>query len=465
MQQNPQPYSHDDDGINIGNAEPPDHVSQQSAQPQSDDAGVDVQQSIERAGTEQDEEAEVVVGAAPQHATKAKIAPFDNPAELSNQTLAEWNNHYLEFMDSARLENAVKISTAQAKRNAAHWVLDQGLGDVDSNFREDFEEHPLAIFSGQSLIQALVGPSGQIASRKRSASAIAEDDAVDRSQTSRRVRSRSDEEIRTAHGGNDEVQMVNDDPGITLGDDDIGPEVGREEQAPLSDHPTDMPWNTYASSRPGSVRPGLAMAGASSSVQGRGTFDVNIPSSNVKRVSQLIRESPLDRRGRLLRESVLCGSSNQDNTDLGSIGGGFDMNDDELDAQFAGDSDEEFELYGPAADVSTQEAATSQWVAETLEKEAFNFLEFLQTRIQQKERDDDFEMDEGGVTSTTFQDLLPVNNSKIVAAQGLLHVLSLATKGLINVQQDEAFGDIKLSVVGGASTESGEEGEDSIHDE
>lgn len=374
-------------------------------------------------------------------------------------------------MDSARLENAVKISVAQAKRNAAYWVLDQGLGDVDSNFREDFEEHPLAIFSGQSLIRALIGPSGQPESRKRSASAIADNDAVDGSQTSKRVRSRSDEEARTTQGVNDEVQMLVDgDLGITIGDDDFEAEVGREEQAPLSDHPSDMPWNTYGSSRPGSVRPGLSVAGASSSVQGRVTLDVNIPSSNLKRVSQLIRESPLDRRRRLLRESVFGGSSNQGDTGFGSVGGGFDINDDELDAQLAADPDEEFELYGPAADVSTQEAATSQWVAETLEKEAFNFLDFLHTKIQQKEKDENFEMDAEGATTTTFEDLLPLkHNSKIVAAQGLLHVLSLATKGLINVQQDEAFGHINLSVVGRTSADSGkgkapEEGEDSVHD-
>lgn len=435
-----------------------DHLSQQSPQQQPDPVDGDIQQSIERADAEQDEEEEVIVGTAPQRATKTKLVPFDNPAELSNQTLAEWNNHYLDFMESARLETAVKISAAQAKRNAAYWVLDQGLGDVDSNFREDYEEHPLAIFSGQALIHALVGPSGQPGSRKRSASAIADDDAVDGSQTSRRVRSRSDEEVRTNQRGNDEVQLADEgDMGITLGDDDIEAEVGREQQAPLSDHPSDMPWNTYASSRPGSVRPGLSVAGASSSVQGRGTFDINIPSSNVKRVSQLIRESPLDRRRRLARESVLGGSPNRFDTDLGSMGGDFDMNDDELDAQLAGDPDEEFELYGPAADVSTQEAATSQWVAETLEKEAFNFLEFLHTTIQQKEKDDDVQMEDEGVTAITFQTLLPPeHNTEIVAAQGLLHVLSLATKGLIDVRQDEAFGDINLSIVGGIVEESEE---------
>lgn len=98
---------------------------------------------------------------------------------------------------------------------------------------------------------------------------------------------------------------------------------------------------------------------------------------------------------------------------------------------------DDFQLYGPAAAVSTQEAAESQWVRAALDSEANNFLGFLAERL-----DDDSEKDE-----VTFEELLPSGqNRPIVAAQGLLHVLSLATKGLITVDQPQAFGDITIGM-------------------
>lgn len=64
-------------------------------------------------------------------------------------------------------------------------------------------------------------------------------------------------------------------------------------------------------------------------------------------------------------------------------------------------------------------------------------------------------MDAEQVTTITFEKLLPPqHNTEIVAAQGLLHVLSLATKGLIDVEQNEAFGDIDLSIVSAITAES-----------
>lgn len=378
--------------------------------------------------------------------------PFDDPAELPNSTLAEWNDNYLEIMEIAREEKWGKISAMQAKRNAAYWILDQGLGDVASNFREDYEHHPLAIFSGQALIESLVGPPKRPLSRKRSASAITGDEVVSGSQRSKRARTAPIDRSPSTQKGRGEAQVIEeDDLGISLADDDVEVEVGRGEQVPLPDHLSDMPWNTnaYASSRAGSAQRGLSVAGASSSMHGRGTFDINLPSSNVKRVSQLIRESPLDRRRRMIQSSVHGESSNGENIDLMSLGGGFDMDDEDVDAQLAGDPNEDFELSLPVEAEDTQVSATNRWVSENLEQEAFNFLGFLHTTIQKKEKEGVVEVDDEDHVSMTFQELLPLaDNNEMVAAQGLLHVLSLATKGLINVRQDEAFGAIELSIVG-----------------
>ena len=43
--------------------------------------------------------------------------------------------------------------------------------------------------------------------------------------------------------------------------------------------------------------------------------------------------------------------------------------------------------------------------------------------------------------------LLPTNNTCVVAAQGLLHVLTLVTKNALVAEQDETFGPISLKVV------------------
>lgn len=106
----------------------------------------------------------------------------------------------------------------------------------------------------------------------------------------------------------------------------------------------------------------------------------------------------------------------------------------------------DFQLYGPAAGVSTQTAANSQWVRATLDHENNNFLEFLKFQIAGK--DSGIENEEE--RSVLFEKMLkPPQHTKIVAAQALHHVLVLATKGLIRVKQDEHYGPISLSLLAG----------------
>lgn len=219
-------------------------------------------------------------------------------------------------------------------------------------------------------------------------------------------------------------------------------EVGRRRESSLKDQSSQMPWNV--SSRHGSVRHfGSALQGVGSSLGGQNLADFGPSSGFAGRGSRLTSASPLIGRGRALS---YADSIEKDQTlpeDLGLD----DLND--VDFQLAADIDEDFELHGPAAAVSTQIAAQSQWIAATLEKEAYNFLEFLRTTIQEKERNQtDILEDAGLAKTTTFEQLLPrETNSSIVGAQGLLHVLSLATKGLIEVNQRSGYGDIVLSIV------------------
>jgi hypothetical protein len=113
--------------------------------------------------------------------------------------------------------------------------------------------------------------------------------------------------------------------------------------------------------------------------------------------------------------------------------------------------DEEFELFGPAAQVDTQTAAQSQWQRATLVGESANFLAFVRTAIEdlddsrRKVEEDDEEDVRSGVID--FDELLPpATNSNVVAAQGFLHALTLGTRNMLNVSQEEAFGAISLEV-------------------
>ena len=58
------------------------------------------------------------------------------------------------------------------------------------------------------------------------------------------------------------------------------------------------------------------------------------------------------------------------------------------------------------------------------------------------------EEDENVFGCIDFDQLLPpLNNSRVVAAQGLLHVLALVTKNGLIAHQEEAFGPIGLRII------------------
>lgn len=116
---------------------------------------------------------------------------------------------------------------------------------------------------------------------------------------------------------------------------------------------------------------------------------------------------------------------------------------------------DDFQFYGPAANVDTQTAAQSQWLRAALDTESSNFLEFIKAEISSRaaagqEAEDPVLGGAVAPTSVFFEELLPPDrNTKIVGAQGLLHVLALATKGLIQVRQQEHYGPINLSPAAG----------------
>lgn len=223
--------------------------------------------------------------------------------------------------------------------------------------------------------------------------------------------------------------------------------MGRDAQLALEDQ--SFPWNSALAmrSRPGSVARGIgfpssvggfsASGGRLSSIIGAG---VGPPSSLDRRANRVTNASPLHGRG-LERYSSLELPTHHDDEELL---GGQDVS--------GSKGPEEFHLYGPGADVSTQTAAESQWMRATLDLESNNFLGYLKAEISDKlfrieEENNDINPPQ---PSVLFEELLPpLQHTKIVAAQALHHVLALATKNLITIRQDVNYGPIDLGLSAG----------------
>ena len=129
--------------------------------------------------------------------------------------------------------------------------------------------------------------------------------------------------------------------------------------------------------------------------------------------------------------------------------------------------------------VHQKEHALPPQIRKSLDRDTYNFLTYVYDALPSRDNiaaaaaaaaDDDRELVkeqeeghraetglEGGIEGTetqqratiAFESLLrPAENTRAVAAQGLLHTLTLASQGLLRVWQEEAFGQIRLGVVG-----------------
>ncbi|EXJ63597.1 uncharacterized protein A1O5_11358 [Cladophialophora psammophila CBS 110553] len=392
------------------------------------------------------EESSETADAPQRRARMVKSIRPDRQTELSNRHLNEWNRNYLANMAAASHIRQGQLANSKAKKNAEFWILQQGLGNVASCFGDDRVPHPLAVFSGQSLWDMLRGGPDHGKKRSRSGSLTNAEREEDR-----RVRARTSSQEEVARGVEGERLQYADEDGLSFqGHDlDVEAEVGRHGPPSLPDYSSGMPWN-ISGSRQSSAQPlgsGL-IPRLSSSVGGLyGGMELGPPSTLGKRGSRLTSASPLLGRGL----ASLSRQSSQGPLDASRVTNNGDEFAD-LDAQLGADIDPDFELYGPSATVDTQTAAQSQWVAATLEKEAYNFLSFVNTKIQEKgEQWEDVVAEERGARQAkiTLDELLPpTQNSPIVGAQALLHVLALTTKGLLKVSQADGFAAaIEISVV------------------
>lgn len=209
-----------------------------------------------------------------------------------------------------------------------------------------------------------------------------------------------------------------------------------------------MPWNITASirgSRQGSASQGRGFAssigGFPSSAGGLSSAVPAAPSSilgTFNRTSRrLTSASPLAGRGRQQSASLEF-ATHDDNEDL--LGGPLGSDDPAFD---------EFELGDPTAAVDLQTVDQVQWVKAALDQESSNFMEFLKAELYNQPdhagSNVEVELAEDTQKRITFAQLLPpAQHSKLVAAQAFLHVLTLATKGLLQIKQDVGRGPIYI---------------------
>jgi meiotic recombination protein REC8 len=375
---------------------------------------------------------------APQRSRKKKTAVvWDDTQELRNNELARMNNEYAQNMQQAAAQRSVTKMAAQAKKNALFWVLVMGIGGIGKGIGINGAQHPLQVFSGDDLYSALVGHGTAETGRKRK-SASEEGESTDREI----MRKRSRDEIGDQVGPGDE--MMQDDGFIPMDEDDIyvsysrclpphtnssQDEVGRRTSAMLADTST-MPWNATASiqgSRHGSSAPRKTIMGAVGGFPSSAGGASSLPGMDLPhRASRLTSASPLTGRSGPGLERF----SSIDIPGSDALLGEHGLN-----------QDDEVEVHGPAAAVDTQTAAQSQWMRAALDQESSNFLNFLLTEATDKGNV------EGGVVSVTFEELIPVGtHSKVVAAQAFHHVLALASKGLIEVVQEEGYEEIRVDI-------------------
>ncbi|KAF7954666.1 hypothetical protein EAE96_005785 [Botrytis aclada] len=363
----------------------------------------------------------------PRKPKPKKPLPIDQTQELKNSVLSIWQREYVGTQDSLREAKLTAKGNTLAKQNALMFVIGNGLNGAGIGIGSERLLGPLGMFSGDALLAKITGRASD--SSKRQADFEGENNIPNK-----RSRHFSDEEIPRDFRGDDNFAIqVDDEPFGTP----VEVEMGRNAAEGLAEYPSSamMPWNLSASQR-----------ARSSSLR---------PASSLRLGSRGVSASPLVGRGSILpgggelekfssqQDVIMYGRSDDISTNLdgtsvdGTNLGAFER----ADRDSIRESTREFEMYGPAANVDTQIAGQSQWARDVMDTESENFLEFVRLSIAEKFDDEDDLFHEDGQLrdkKVGFEDLFdPATNSEVVAAQAFLHILSLATKGKIWVDQDD----------------------------
>ncbi|KAK7432805.1 R8 protein [Neonectria magnoliae] len=332
------------------------------------------------------------------------VQMVDRTDRISRQEFRAWSENYLDNMDAARKKPRAATRT-QARKNALNFLFNNGLSHIGILQDATGIAHPLAKeFSGAVLEARLQGKhpiddeKGERGRIRSSAEAF-----EDEEDENRRVRQKMGEENELGRG------LVDDRGPLILGDESM-PEIGMDAAPGLKDHhsSTIMPW-----SRPPSVIPG-------SSIRGPGSAQKTRPAP-----------SPLIARGSAIK-------SIERYSDLPAFGHGSD-NFAQLHSQDSSLDVEDMNVYG---------GNDTQGSTQGLDISTLEFYGYAADKAQAEGHARPH--DRRNRQWVDFEELAnPAVHDKRTAAQAFMHVLSLATKDVIAVEQDgianqQPFGALRI---------------------
>ncbi|KAF2272885.1 uncharacterized protein EI97DRAFT_436495 [Westerdykella ornata] len=371
---------------------------------------------------------------------KPKVIPADRTMELRNKDLANWNNNYLHNMaEATRLKNAHR-APAQAKKNAEYFVWGAGVGGIGRRPAGATAPSPLDMYCGDNLFALFTGIDRRAlrAGKKHDRDSGIDEAMAEEGRRVRPRRSVEDNQQQVGRGQEDEGIILAEDDELAIADkDDV--ELPRSAPSALDDQQifSSMPWNMSASVRGSSAVPHSARVGSVGTSTG-------VLGSARLRGSRMVSASPLQRRA-LMRGSA----ADLEALGLGGLGSELDVEGFGLPEQMTSDGFGEMLLASPGkGDGGSPERVRVQ---EALSAEGSNFLEFINDALfekQQRVREMQGTEDETEqADEVLFEEVLPpAKNSRVVACQGLMMVLALGSKGLLEVRQDEPFAEIGLKV-------------------
>ncbi|KAE8401965.1 hypothetical protein BDV37DRAFT_168209 [Aspergillus pseudonomiae] len=375
----------------------------------------------------------------PQKRRAPRLQTLDDRTALRNTDLGNLNSDYVQNMAIALKQKRQNKLPTQAKKNAAFWVFGQGIGSVGLGLGASRVLHPLQQFSGEELYGAL-DPTARHKERKRSRHH--DDSEAGSDVQSVRVREEYEEQV-----GRGEV----------VDNHDIWKEVEIGRHAPSvfrddNSFSSQMPWNITASIQ-------SSQHGSSATSGLRGVANVSDPSASRGRDptashlagrgrsrNRLTSASPLAGRGIPFDAEAVDSLTLPGNDDIDALND-FDLSH-YLQTELFGDDHGYTGDDANANTYSRQPTLQDRLSQSSLDQESLNFLGFLTRKLEIMPGEHAEELDEEDFINSpsAFHDskaigfsalLPPAETSPSVATQGLMHILTLATKGFLSVRQED----------------------------
>ncbi|KAG5990178.1 hypothetical protein E4U54_004160 [Claviceps lovelessii] len=354
----------------------------------------------------------------------------DREIRVPRDVFRAWTENYAASMQSAARRRVKSTTLAKAKANALRLMYSNGISGVGAMQQELGVQHPLAAdFAGTALKAHMLGLTVDVIEktqatrgrRRKSPEAFDDDDddddqgAQENGRNTRNVKQRLDhgDQLGRRHGRQPSIGF-GDELELPFGDDSA-PEIGMEAAPAMEDRNSSlvlMPWSRHGSAVPGSATraPGSAQKSitAPSPLHGRGSIV-----GSIERHSDPVEEP--------FKHVIGLGP--------------------EPDSSLLGQDPDDADLNGP-------DNSNNQGSIAGLDMSSHDFLDYVTEQIQHHGVSRLNPQD--GKSWIRFEQLAsPAIHSKMVAAQAFLHILSLASKNVIAVEQDglqnkEPFGTLHI---------------------